>query len=191
MCSSDLARSADDQAIRYLKRYAPDYLYLPVESAPQEFWKLAFPLPYRADLERFSKENNLDMYLVAGLARQESEFNPKAVSVANARGLTQVLPSTGRELSKRLGIRQFSAARLFQPRMNLQLGTYYLRNVADSLEGRWEAVLAAYNAGLSRAKAWSDWGNFREPAEFIETVPFSQTREYIQIVLRKIGRAHV
>ena len=177
-------RSADDQAIRYLKRYAPDYLYLPIDSAPDEFWKLAFPLPYRGDMERFAKENNLDMYLLAALARQESEFNPKAVSVASARGLTQLLPSTGRELSKRLGIRPYSTARLFQPRVNLQLGSYYLRTVADSLEGRWEAALAAYNAGLSRAKTWSDWGNFREPAEFVETVPFTQTRDYIQIVLR-------
>lgn len=177
-------RSADDQGIRYLKRYAPDYLYLPADSAPEEFWKLAFPLPYRADMERFAKENNLDVYLLAALARQESEFNPKAVSVANARGLTQVLPSTGKELSRRLGIRAYSTARLFQPRVNLQLGSYYLRSVADSLDGRWEAALAAYNAGLSRAKTWSTWGEFREPAEFVETVPFSQTHDYIQIVLR-------
>ncbi len=68
--------------------------------------------------------------------------------------------------------------------MNLQLGTYYLRSVADSVDGRWEAALAAYNAGLSRAKDWSTWGEFREAAEFVETVPFTQTREYIQIVLR-------
>jgi soluble lytic murein transglycosylase len=73
---------------------------------------------------------------------------------------------------------------LFQPQVNLQLGAYYLRSVADSVDGRWEAALAAYNAGLSRAKDWSTWGEFREPAEFVETVPFTQTREYIQIVLR-------
>ncbi len=177
-------KSAQDQAIRYLKRYAPDYLYLPIESAPDEFWKLAFPLPYRADLERYAKQNNLDPYLLAALARQESEFNPQAVSVASARGLTQLLPSTGRELSRRMGIKSYSTARLFQPQLNLQMGSYYLKSVADSLAGRWEAALAAYNAGLSRAKSWSTWGEFREPAEFVETVPFSQTHDYIQIVLR-------
>ena len=64
------------------------------------------------------------------------------------------------------------------------LRSFYLKSVADSLEGRWEAALAAYNAGLSRAKTWSTWGEFREAAEFVETVPFTQTREYIQIVLR-------
>ncbi|MEO8053287.1 MAG: transglycosylase SLT domain-containing protein [Acidobacteriota bacterium] len=177
-------RSAQDQAIRYLKRYAPDYLYMRIDSAPAEFWKLAFPLPYREELERFARQNNLDPYLMAALARQESEFNPKAVSVVSARGLTQIMPSTGRELSRRLRIKPYSTARLFQPQVNLQLGSYYLRSVADSVDGRWEAALAAYNAGLSRAKNWSTWGEFREPAEFVETVPFTQTREYIQIVLR-------
>ncbi len=177
-------RGVQDQAIRYLKRYAPDYLYMRIDSAPAEFWKLAFPIPYREDLERFARQNNLDPFLVAALARQESEFNPKAVSVSSARGLTQIMPSTGRELSRRLGIRPYSTARLFQPLVNLQLGTYYLRSVVDSVDGRWEAALAAYNAGLSRAKDWSTWGEFREAAEFVETVPFTQTREYIQIVLR-------
>jgi soluble lytic murein transglycosylase len=177
-------RSAQDQAIRYLKRYAPDYLYMRIDSAPAEFWKLAFPIPYRGDLERFARQNNLDPFLVAALARQESEFNPKAVSVSSARGLTQIMPSTGRELSRRLRIRPYSTARLFQPQVNLQMGTYYLRSVVDSVDGRWEAALAAYNAGLSRAKDWSKWGEFREAAEFVETVPFTQTREYIQIVLR-------
>ena len=177
-------RSQQDQAMRYLKRYAPDYLYLRIDSAPDEFWKLAFPLPYREDLERYARQNNLDPFLVAALARQESEFNPKAVSVSSARGLIQIMPSTGRELSRQLRIKPYSTAKLFQPQVNLQLGTFYLKSVADSLEGRWEAALAAYNAGLSRAKAWSNWGEFREAAEFVETVPFTQTREYIQIILR-------
>jgi soluble lytic murein transglycosylase len=178
------SRGATDQAIRYLKRYAPDYLYLPIDSAPDEFWKLAFPLPYKAEMEKYAKQNDIDPFLLAALARQESEFNPKAVSSSNARGLTQILPSTGRELSRKLKMRPYSTARLFQPQVNLQLGAFYLKSVADKLGGRWEAALAAYNAGLSRANAWSGWGDFREPAEFVETVPFSQTREYIQIVLR-------
>jgi soluble lytic murein transglycosylase len=181
----ELARHAEpDQAMRYLKRYASDYLYLPLDSAPPEFWKLAFPIPYRADLERYAKQNGLDPYLMAALIRQESEFNPKAISKANARGLTQIMPATGRELSRRLQMRPYSTARLFQPTVSLQLGSYYLKSVAASLGGRWEAALAAYNAGLTRANAWLTWGDFQEPAEFVETVPFSQTRNYVQVVLR-------
>jgi soluble lytic murein transglycosylase len=173
-----------DQAMRYIKRYAGSYLFLPIESAPLEFWKYAFPLPYRAELERFAKANGLDPFLVAALIRQESEFNPKAVSRMNARGLTQILPGTGRELSRRLKVKTYATASLFVPAVNLQLGTFYLKSIVDNLGGRWEAALAAYNAGPSRAKAWSSWGEFREPAEFIETVPFSETRNYIQTVLR-------
>lgn len=173
-----------DQAMRYIKHYAGGYLMFPLDSAPLEFWKLAFPLPYRADLERFAKRNGLDPFLVAALIRQESEFNPKAISPANARGLTQILPSTGRELSRKLKVRPYSTARLYQPVVSLEFGSYYFKMMTDSLGGHFEAALAAYNAGLSRAHAWLSWGDFHEPAEFVETVPFSETRTYIQTVLR-------
>ena len=175
--------SRPDQAMRYIKHYASDYLFLPIESAPLQFWTLAFPLPYRQEIERSAKQNGLDLFLMAALIRQESEFDPKVISYANARGLTQIMPGTGRELSRRLK-QPYSLARLFQPAFNLQLGSYYLESLNQQTGGRIEAALAAYNAGLSRARAWLGWGDFQEPAEFIETVPFYQTRSYIQSVLR-------
>lgn len=98
--------------------------------------------------------------------------------------MTQILPGTGRELSRRLKVKPYTTARLFQPVVNLELGSFYLKSIVDSLGGHFEAALAAYNAGPSRAHAWLSWGDFREPAEFIETVPFSETRAYIQTVLR-------
>jgi soluble lytic murein transglycosylase len=155
-----------------------------LEAAPQGFWRLAFPLPYRTDLERYARERSLDPYMVAAVVRQESAFNPKAVSPSKAYGLTQILPSTGRDLSRRLKVRAFNTLMLFQPALNLQLGTYYLRWLVDSLDGNWEAALASYNAGKTRAVAWMSWADFREPAEFIETIPFNETRNYVQIVLR-------
>lgn len=176
-------RAGPDQALRYIKRYASGYLYIPVDSAPPDFWKLAFPIPYRADLERYSKLNGLDPFLMAALIRQESEFNPKVVSHANARGLTQILPSTGRQLSRQLKL-PYSTAKLFQPQVSLQLGTFYLKSMASTLGGHWEAALAAYNAGLRHAHDWLGWNDYREPAEFIESVPFAETRNYIQTVLR-------
>ena len=154
------------QAIKYVKGLAPGYLFLPIDSAPLDFWRQAFPLPYRADLERYSQQNKVDPFLMAALIRQESEFDEKAVSVADARGLTQIKPSTGRELSQRLKMRPYTTAKLFQPTVNLALGTYYFKLMTDSLNGNTEAALAAYNAGLSRARAWLKWGDFREPAEF-------------------------
>jgi peptidoglycan lytic transglycosylase len=173
-----------DQAMRYIKAYASGYLFMPLDSAPRQFWTMAFPLPYREDLERFSKQNGLDPFLVAALIRQESEFDPKAVSKSDARGLTQIMPATGKELSRRLKVPAYTTAKLFTPTINLQLGTYYLKSLTTSVGGRVEAALAAYDGGLTRARAWLTWGDFREPAEFIETVPFSETHSYVQGVLR-------
>src|SRR6185295_854108 len=73
---------------------------------------------------------------------------------------------------------------LFQPTTNLRLGTTYLRSLLDQWGGKWEQTLASYNAGKSRVQAWITWGDFREPAEFVETIPFTQTRDYVQAVLR-------
>lgn len=177
-------RDAPDQAIRYIKHYAPGYLSLSLDEAPEKFWQLAFPLPYRRALEQYCRTEMLDPYLMAALIRQESEFNPKAISPANARGLAQVMPSTGRQLSRQLGIRRFRTAMLFTPDMNLKLGTYYLKQLSDDLQGKWEAALASYNAGKTHVVTWLAAANYREPAEFVESIPFNETRAYVESVLR-------
>ena len=177
-------RDAPAQGLRYIKAVARGYLTLSPEDAPDSFWRMAFPLSYRALVERNASANRLDPHVVAGLIRQESEFDPQAVSRSGARGLTQVMPATGIQLGRQLGIKRFRTAMLFRPDINLQLGTRYLRSILDQFDGRWEPALAAYNAGASRSKAWLSWGEFREPAEFVETIPFSETRNYVQIVLR-------
>jgi soluble lytic murein transglycosylase len=155
-----------------------------VDQAPEEFWRYAFPLPFRDKLETRALENAVDPYLMAALIRQESEFDPRVVSRANAIGLTQIKPSTGKEISRQLGIKAFKTAMLYDADTNLQMGVHYLGRMLNSLEGKPELALAAYNAGRSRAVNWRQWGDFREPAEFIETIPFNETRAYVQIVLR-------
>lgn len=173
-----------EQGLRYVKSLSSGYLGWAFDKAPKTFWQAAFPLPYQDSLDRYSIERDLDPHLVAGLIRQESEFDPKVVSRANAIGLTQILPLTGRDLSRRIGVRNFTTSMLTQPDYNMRLGTYYLRMLLDSLQRNWVAVLAAYNAGKSRADMWLRWGDFREPAEFVESIPFHETRNYVQIVLR-------
>jgi soluble lytic murein transglycosylase len=171
------------QALRYIKRYARGYLLTPLDSAPREFWRLAFPLPYRTELDRYAQQYRVDPYLLAALIRQESEFDPRAVSATGARGLAQIQPATGRDLAQRLKL-AYTADKLFQPAFNLQLSAFYLDWLMQQLDGNREAVLASYNAGMSRAKTWLKWADFREPAEFIETIPITQTREYVQAVER-------
>jgi soluble lytic murein transglycosylase len=182
----EMASAADSayQGMRAMKSLVPDYLGLPLESAPRQFWELLFPLPYRGELTADATRHNLDPVLVAGLIRQESEFNPGALSHANAYGLTQVRPATGRQYARQLGMRRFSTQSLLEPAVNLKIGTTYLRSMLDQHGGNVEQTLAAYNAGPSRAAEWLNWNHFREPAEFVESIPFTETRDYVQAVLR-------
>jgi len=177
-------RNSPDGAMRYIKHYAPGYLYMPLDEAPVAFWKLAFPIPYRSSIEQYSRAQGLDPYLVAALIRQESEFNSKIISHANAYGLMQVLPSTGRDLAHHFRVRHYSSVQLLTADRNVQFGTYYFHNLLNSFGGRPDLALASYNAGAGRANLWQSWGPYREPAEFVEAVPFHETRGYIQIVLR-------
>jgi len=106
------------------------------------------------------------------------------ISRKNAYGLTQLVPSTGRQLARKAGIRRFTASMLFKPSTNLQLGTTYLRSLLDQWGGKWEQTLASYNAGKSHVQEWITWADYQEPAEFVETIPFSETRDYVQSVMR-------
>lgn len=184
MARAAARKGAPDQGVRYIKSLLPGYLWLEPEGAPPDFWRHAFPLPFHGSLEKWSKEHGLDPFLFAGLVRQESEFNPRAVSPAGARGLSQVMPRTGRSLARQAGLRSFTTPMLFQPDVNLRLGTLYFRDLLRQHDGVVEYALASYNAGKSRTDAWQARGPFREMAEFIETIPFAETRNYVQAVLR-------
>ena len=178
------AADAPHQAMRIMKSMSPGYLNLPVAGAPRKFWELLFPLPYRTDVVSNAQQRGIDPYLLAGLIRQESEFNPQALSRAKAYGLTQVRPGTGRQFARRAGIPRFTTRLLYQPSANLKLGTSILRAMLDQNGGRLEETLAAYNAGPARVAEWLSWNTYREPAEFVESIPFTETRDYVQAVLR-------
>jgi len=171
-------------ALRHMKGLAPEYLSLPLENAPREFWRFLFPFPYKEALNASAGAQGVDPYLLAGLIRQESEFNPAAVSHANALGLTQLIPGTGRMMARGQGITRFQSGLLFQPEVSLRLGAAYLKQQLTLWNGNLEQTLAAYNAGPGRVREWLAWSSYREPAEFVESIPFTETREYVQAVLR-------
>jgi soluble lytic murein transglycosylase len=87
-------------------------------------------------------------------------------------------------LARQQGIAWSSPAVLYQPATNLRLGTFYMRALLNQWSGHWEETLASYNAGASRVKQWLSWATYREPAEFVESIPITQTREYVQSVIR-------
>jgi soluble lytic murein transglycosylase len=173
-----------DRALVALKHEVPGYFTLDLTALPRPYWEALFPRPYWSDLTHYAIANQLDPYLVASLIRQESEFNPTVVSYANAWGLMQVLPSTGSKLAHELKIGRFNSDQLLVPSTNLQLGTHYFRSLIDHFGGKVEYALAAYNAGPDRVDDWLSSGTYRDTAEFVESIPFTQTREYVQAILR-------
>ncbi|HXZ33387.1 MAG TPA: transglycosylase SLT domain-containing protein [Terriglobales bacterium] len=172
-----------DMAIETLKHAAPNYFALDLPNLPRSYWEALFPKAYWPDLKRYSSANALDPYLVASLIRQESEFNPTAVSHANAVGLMQLLPKVGKGVAREEKIRHFSTQQLFTPGTNMRLGTRYFRSMVDRFGG-FEYALAAYNAGTDRVEDWMGAGKYRDPQEFVESIPFTETREYVQNILR-------
>jgi soluble lytic murein transglycosylase len=173
-----------DQAIELMKHSAPNYFALDIPDLPRKYWEALFPKAYWSDLKRSSAANGLDPYLVASLIRQESEFNPNAVSRANAVGLMQLLPKTGKLVAREVKLKRYTASQLYTPAVNLQLGTRYFRGMVDKFGGSSEYALAAYNAGSDRVEDWLSQGKYRDPQEFVESIPFTETREYVQAILR-------
>jgi soluble lytic murein transglycosylase len=172
--------------LRALKRALPGAASASLESIPLPYWRILFPEPYWSIIKAEAAKNNVDPYLVAALIRQESEFNPSVISYANAWGLMQLLPSTGKTLARQEGMTHFQTFQLLDPETNIQLGTRYLKQTLDKFGGVPEYALAAYNAGDSRVQDWQTAGPYGGMDEFVESIPFTQTREYVQAILRNI-----
>jgi len=147
--------------------------------------RVVFPFPYREILEDEAEDAGIDPALLAGLVRQESSFDPEARSRVGARGLGQIMPSTARWLAPAAGVRVFRESLLEVPEVNLAMGARYLRDQLRRYDGAHDLALAAYNAGPSRADRWRrELGYGGDVDRFRERIPFDETREYVQVVLR-------
>jgi soluble lytic murein transglycosylase len=178
---SDRRRNLD--AFRTIRAAFPFHGSATGDLLPRPIWELFYPLGYWEQIERHSVERGLDPYLVAALIRQESTFNPRVRSHAGARGLMQILPSTGRFLARQERLR-YDISDLYDPEINIRYGTRYLKDVLGSFGGRVDYALASYNAGPHRVKRWTGM-DLTIPSEvFIEEIPFDETRDYVKLVLR-------
>jgi soluble lytic murein transglycosylase len=172
------------RALQSMKRSAIPFFTLPLDQVPAIYWQLLFPQPYWKELVANAGANGLDPYLVASLIRQESEFNAGAISPANAYGLMQLLPSVGKSLASKHGIKHFSTSQLLDPSINLELGTINLKQAIDRYAGQVEYALAAYNAGDTPVRQWLASNDYKDVPEFVESIPYTETREYVQAILR-------
>jgi soluble lytic murein transglycosylase len=174
----------DAKAMRVMKRALPFYTSAPIASIPVAYWRILFPEPYWNTIESESAKNGLDPYMVASLIRQESEFNPTVISYANAWGLMQLLPRVGAEMAHKDGIHHFDHNELLNPTVNIKLGTKYLRQTLDKFDDKPEYAFAAYNAGDDRVTDWRGGAPYHGMDEFVESIPFTETREYVQAIVR-------
>lgn len=171
------------QATLILRRGYPDIYSYRDEDVPREGWEIFFPLFHWDTIKQEARRYGVDPYFAAGLIRQESVFNPNAISRVGARGLMQLMPTTGQLVSRQQGGGNITANDLLNPQLNIKLGMTYLAQMIGQL-GRPEYAAAGYNAGPGRAKAWVAARGTMDMEDWIENIPFTETRGYVQGVLR-------
>ena len=177
-------KSDNVNAFLALAKSYPDYSQMFPEEMGREEWDIFYPLANWNEIKYWAGERSLDVYQVAGLIRQESVFNPRAKSGANAFGLMQLLVPTARTMAKKYVSKtsMVTSDTLYQPPLNIELGTAYMRDQFDKF-GRIEYVAVAYNAGPGRVAPWRASLPI-EIDEFVEGIPFKETKAYVQGVIR-------
>jgi TolA-binding protein len=155
-----------------LDEYYIDYLYY-----------LSYPYGYKETVVKYSNQYNLDPLFTLAVIRQESNFMPDAISYAGARGLMQIMPSTGEGIAGQIGIKDFNVSILLDPEINIRMGTFYLRQQLDNFSQNEYYCLGAYNGGPGRMSGWVSGRGSKDIDEFIESISYEQSREYVKRVM--------
>lgn len=153
------------------------------DDAPVEVGQLLYPIPFQETLEKAGREFDVDPRYLAAMIREESRFNAGVVSWAGAYGLMQVMPGTGERIAKKIGIPKFDKDMLLDPEVNIRMGAWYIRFLLDEFGGDFSLVSGAYNAGEGRMGQWRDRYAIEDLDEFIEQVPYDETRNHIKKVM--------
>jgi len=149
-----------------------------------EEWKLLYPVYYPEIINHNSIINRIDPVMVIALIKEESHFNPYAMSYSNARGLMQLLPATAKDIARWKNLGSYSDVQLFEPEINIKLGTAYLSHVKNELYGNMMFAVASYNGGPSAVKKWASLNKSGDLDEFAENIPYSQTNTYVKKVFQ-------
>ena len=161
------------------------YLDGETRETPQDFWLLAYPQGYWDSIVSYSRKYGQDPLFIAAIIREESQFSADALSPAGARGVMQIMPSTGEWVAQAIRMPGFDRAKLFDSDTAINLGTWYIGYLMKRFKGDVLSVTAAYNAGPEAVASWlSRNGHGAERDEFVESIPFSETRVYVKKVLR-------
>ena len=151
-------------------------------------WRVIYPLHYQKEIFESASQFKIDPYLIAAVIRVESKFDSAALSPRGAKGLMQIMPETGLWIAEQTNIENFTTEALFNPAVNIQMGTWYLSGLFEEFNGNLPQILAAYNAGRGRVSEWlSDevWdGTFENRA----SIPYGETRVFVRKVLQTYER---
>ena len=168
-----------------LDAYADELARVPAPG-DEALWWLAWPTAFDRAVERAAGASGVEPALVWAIMREESGYQPDALSVVGARGLTQIMPDTGRRLAADLGAAGFDPVELFVPERNVELGAFYLSQLLQRFDGRASAAIASYNAGPEAVARWLAAAAAAEDDEWVEGIPYDQTRSYVKRVLRSL-----
>jgi soluble lytic murein transglycosylase len=157
-----------------------------VRGLPREFWTTLYPQAFWPEITQQAQAKGLNPYLLLSIMRQESAFNPAAVSSSGARGLMQLMPTTAQEVLTRLKLPPEPASRLHDPQLSITLGTHYFAGLMQRYQGNVVLALAGYNAGPGRAARWREQWAGVPTDEFIERIPLDETRTYVKLILRNL-----
>ncbi|WP_143305801.1 flagellar assembly lytic transglycosylase [Marispirochaeta aestuarii] len=177
--TSSSAAAAVVEALYGEDRYEEGLRLLLRRAIPMEE-RFFYPRAFEKETENLAEEQAVPAWLLFSLVRQESLFNPAALSHAGAVGLTQLMPSTAGDAARRLGME--SPGDLSDPEVNLRLGAWYLGHMMERTDSLADA-LAAYNAGITRLRRWRRQAGGLPDDLFIETIPFEETRDYVKRLL--------
>ena len=153
------------------------------QAIPVKLYQLLYPVYFTDLVGKHSKKYEIDPLFVASMIREESRYNAEIISSAGAVGLMQIMPATGRDLARRLKIRRFHRGMLFNPDINIRMGTWYMKDLMNRFENNHALVAGAYNGGPGRMQRWLDAKKISDLDEFIEDIGLTQTRRHIKKVL--------
>lgn len=172
------------KAMRITKRLPSGQAAEKDSRRPAQLLELEFPLDYWELITHFCDIEGVDPYLAAGLIRQESVFDRRALSPADARGLMQIIPTTGRQVAEDLGFESFSTEDLYDPETSIRLGVHYIAGLIKAHDGNMVRALAEYNAGPGAVGRWTRRFGDLDDDEYVESITYKETRNYVKLVLR-------
>ncbi len=146
--------------------------------------KNLYMLEYVDEISLYSQKYGLDPYLISAMIYCESTFRSDAVSSVGATGLMQIMPSTGRWLAEKIGIKNFTAQMLYRPSVNIEMGCYYMRFLLDRYGENVHNAIAAYHSGQGRVDGWLKDPAISDDGENLHNIPEGETRKYTQRVMK-------